>query len=134
MVWIARLLPYTLYAAAAATAMILCWDTAHKAWLFLAAISFLALVAVQVSPDLVAAADAHADPDSARQALGNMRWTIPIAILCALPVPILGACLILGGGSFIAACLVIGSPVLARILHDRYRRTGTGLNPQDLPR
>lgn len=120
---LARLLPYAIYTATAATALALCWGRARPAWVILTAITYLALLIVQTSLDFFAAADAHADVPSARAHWNDARWTMPIAILCAAPIPVLGACLIAGGGPFAAACLVIASPVIARLMYDRCKRS-----------
>ncbi|MCC6355212.1 MAG: hypothetical protein IT577_15075 [Verrucomicrobiae bacterium] len=120
---LARLFPYAVYTAAMAGTSALVWRTARPAWLILSAVTYLVLMAVQVCLDFLAASDAHADVTREHCGWRDLQWTMPIALLCATPIPVLGACLIVSGGAFAAACLVIACPVVARLLYDRARRT-----------
>lgn len=121
-----RLIPYAAYLVVSLALAAVAWDRVRPAWLVLLALTCAVLFVVQMSLDFVAAADAHGDAPSPAETWRNIQWTVPITLLCTAPIPVLGACLIAGGGTFFAACLVLASPVLARILHDRCRGGNRG--------
>jgi len=116
-----RLLPYAVYTGATTATWVLGWGRVQSAWLIIAAVTYLALVIVQLSLDFFASAGPLVDVPSVHDYWKAVRWTIPITLLCAAPIPILGACLVRGGGTFASVCLVVASPVVARLMHDRHR-------------